>query len=85
MPAVAPAEVNTLPSRTKIRSGSTRTFGWRRASVSHTAQCVVARRPSNRPAEARTSAPLHTEQTRLARPASRRTPSVSSTDPAAPA
>ncbi len=50
MPAVTPADVRTLPSATKIGSGSTSTCGKRRASSSHHAQCVVTRRPSSRPA-----------------------------------
>ena len=50
IPAVTPADVTTSPSRTKIGSASTRTSGYRSASRSQLAQCVVARRPSSRPA-----------------------------------
>ena len=66
MPAVMPAEVQTGPSRTKMRSGSSRTFGKRRAKSAVRDQWVVARRPSSRPAAARTKAP---EQTLATRPA----------------
>ena len=72
MPAVTPAEVETLPSRTKIGSRSTRTAGTAAASASHTAQWVVARRPSSSPASPRRNAPLQTEVTRRARSAVRR-------------
>ena len=74
IPAVTPADVHTLPSRTKIGSGSTVTLGYRRAKSSHHAQCVVARRPSSSPAAASTNAPVHTDVTRRLRRASRRTP-----------
>ena len=67
MPAVTPAEVQTWPSRTKMRSSSTSTSGYSRAMMSHTDQCVVARRPSSSPAAARISAPLHTDVTRRLR------------------
>ena len=58
---MTPAEVATLPSRTKIRSGSTITFGCRSARAAHHAQWVVARRPSSRPAVASSSAPVQTD------------------------
>ena len=64
MPAVTPAEVATLPSRTKIGSGSTVTAGNIRARRSQLDQWVVARRPSSSPACASTKAPEHTEVTR---------------------
>ena len=68
MPAVTPADVHTLPSRTKIGSGSTVDV---RDSVararSHARQCVVARRPSSSPAAASTNAPVHTDATRRLR------------------
>ena len=72
MPAVTPADVYTRSSRTKMGSRSTRTAGNRRASASHAAQWVVARRPSSSPASARRNAPVHTAATRLARRAVRR-------------
>ena len=72
MPAVTPAEVETLPSRTKIGSRSTRAVGYRCWSASHTAQWVVARRPSSSPASPSRKAPLQTEVTRRARSAVRR-------------
>ena len=67
MPAVTPAEVRIGPSATKIGSGSTVTAGKARASASHHAQCVVARRPSSSPARASRKAPVQTEATRRAR------------------
>lgn len=53
----------------KIGSGSTVTLGWRRAICSQNAQCVVARRPSRRPASASRNAPPHTDATRRDRSA----------------
>ena len=43
--AVTPAELNMLPSRTKMRSGSTMASGWRVANSSANCQWVVTRRP----------------------------------------
>ena len=48
-PAVTPAEVHTLPSRTKIGLGSTSTAGKFSARALQAAQCVVARRPFDSP------------------------------------
>ena len=53
IPAVIPAEVHTGPSMIKMRSSSTFTFGNRACSSRARFQCVVARRPSSRPASAR--------------------------------
>ncbi len=58
MPAAVPAEVSTSPSSTKSSRGSTCTRGYRLASVGAYIQCVVAGRPSSRPAAARTNAPV---------------------------
>jgi hypothetical protein len=66
MPAVTPADVQTSPSRTKIGSGSTFTPGYRAASASQESQCVVARRPSRRPASASRKAPEQTDAVRRA-------------------
>ena len=77
MPAVMPAEVHTGPSRTKMRSGSSRTRGKRRAKSAVRFQWVVARRPSSRPAAASTKAPEQTLAVRLARAAAARTKSSS--------
>jgi len=49
------------PSRVKIGSGSTRTSGYWPCSSPAEAQCVVARRPSSRPAAASRNAPVHTD------------------------
>jgi hypothetical protein len=55
IPAVTPADVATEPSRTKIRSGSTRTCGCAAASAAQSSQCVVAPgRRAARPARGRT-------------------------------
>ena len=70
MPAVTPADVQTLPSRTKMRSRFHRVCGWFRLSRSHADQCVVARLPSSSPAAASTNAPVHTDVTRRLRRAS---------------
>ena len=71
MPAVTPADVHTLPSRTKIGSGSTVTSGYSAREVRRTTtQCVVARFPSSRPAAASTNVPVHTDATRRLRRAS---------------
>lgn len=64
IPAVTPAEVASLPSRTKIGSGSTSTAGWSRARCSQTVQCVVTRCPSSSPASASSIAPVQTETSR---------------------
>src|SRR6267142_5166484 len=61
MPAVIPAEVHTEPSTMKMRSSSTFTFGNRACNSRARCQCVVARRPSSRPASASTNAPVHVE------------------------
>src|SRR6266446_4309390 len=60
IPAVMPAEVHTLPSRQKMRSASTRMDGYSRCRRAAYRQCVVARRPSNNPAAARTNTPVQT-------------------------
>ena len=60
MPAVVPADVQISPSRTKMRSGSSVTCGYRRRQWSVLFQCVVARRPSSRPASARRKVPEQT-------------------------
>ena len=65
MPAVTPAEVHTLPSRTKIGSGSNRTLGKRAANSAQRPQWVAARRPSSSPAVATRKAPLHTDSSPL--------------------
>jgi arginase family protein len=67
MLAALPAEVRMSPSSTNSTPGSTVTFGYRRANSSHSAQCVVARRPSSSPASARANAPVHSEMMRLPR------------------
>lgn len=64
MPAVTPADVYTVPSRTKIASGSTVTPECRRARVAACRQCVTARRPSSSPARASRNAPVHTDAVR---------------------
>lgn len=64
IPAVTPAEVAGLPSRTKIGSGSTSTAGKVRARWSQTVQCVVTRCPSSCPAAASSRAPVQTETSR---------------------
>src|SRR3954465_9742078 len=66
IPAVTPADVQTLPWRVKIGSGSTSTSGWRRARASHADQWVVTRRPSSSPAWASRKAPVQTDATRRA-------------------
>ena len=71
-PRVTPAEVNSVPSRTKIASGSTVIAGYARPSSPACRQWVVARRPSSSPAAARTKAPVQIEQTRPDRAASAR-------------
>ncbi len=62
--AALPAEVSTRPSSTYRTSGSTSTPGWRVLRSAVCAQCVVARRPSRRPAAASTNAPVHRDTRR---------------------
>ncbi len=54
-----------------MRSRSTRACGRSACSSSHTRQCVVASRPSSRPAAASAKAPVHTLATRRMRGALR--------------
>ncbi len=61
---VTPADDHTRPSRTKIASGSTLTFGWRVARREVCIQWVAARLPSRTPAAASMKLPTHTEHTR---------------------
>src|SRR6266566_5513883 len=71
IPAATPAEV-MMPSSTTRRSRSTlmRSLNdWRR---SWAPQCVVARRPSSRPARAKSNEPVHTDVTLRALAATRR-------------
>lgn len=63
-PEAAPAEVSTRPSSTKRTSGSRSTCGYIRPNASATCQWVVARRPSRRPAAARTNAAVQMETMR---------------------
>ena len=58
IPAALPAEVRTSASSVKSTPASTVTLGYRAASSSAWAQCVVARRPSRSPAAASTNAPV---------------------------
>jgi hypothetical protein len=58
IPAVIPAEVHSGSSTMKMRSSSTFTFGNRVCKSRARFQCVVARRPSSRPAPARIKAPV---------------------------
>ena len=70
MPAVTPAEVHTLPSRTKIGSGSTSIAGYLACNSLARAQWVVTRRPSSRPGrggEERPRAHGHEPSARVAR------------------
>jgi hypothetical protein len=83
MPDVTPAEVQTLPSRTKIGVGSTLSSGWRRASSSVEAQWVVTVFPSSRPAPARRKEPEHTDVTLRERRAALRIQRISSTSSSA--
>ena len=72
---MTPADVHTLPSRTKIGSGSTVIDGYRRAmSRRTTSSASSARLPSSIPAAASTNAPVHTDATRAARCAACRPP-----------
>ena len=74
MPAVTPADVHTLPSRTKIGSDSTVTCGCTVGEVlARRSSASSARLPSSRPAAASTNAPVHTDATRRLRRASRAT------------
>ena len=82
IPAVTPAEVATLPSRTKIRSGSTVTSGCARPGRSTTPSASSRGGRRAGPAVASSSAPVQTDVTLRARPASRamcRTTAASST------
>ena len=67
MPAALPAEVRMSPSSMYSTPGSTVTFGYRRASSAHSAQCVVARRPSSSPAAARRTRRCTATRSRLPR------------------
>ena len=67
IPAATPALVNTGPSSTNSTSGSSFTWGYRRANSSALAQCVVAGRSSSRPAAARTKAPVQIDMIRAPR------------------
>ncbi|SKU47688.1 Uncharacterised protein [Mycobacteroides abscessus subsp. abscessus] len=60
MPAAVPALVIRSPSSTNSTSRSTVAVGYWRASVSVYIQCVVQRRPSNRPAAPAMNAPEQT-------------------------
>ena len=66
-PAAEPAEVTIPPSSTSDTSGRTSTAGKRAASAGAKRQCVVALRPSSRPAAARTNAPPQIEHRRAPR------------------
>ncbi len=55
-----------------MRSSSTRTAGWRACISRAIAQCVVARRPSSKPASASTKPPVQMPATRRARALARR-------------
>src|SRR5262249_42204306 len=66
MQRVTPAEVQIVPSRTKIGSGSTCTAEKRWANLAIYCQWVAARRPSNNPASATRIAPVQTEAMRRA-------------------
>ena len=61
MPAVTPAELNSGPSRTKIRSGSTIADGYAAASSGAYRQWVATRLPPRRPAAPSRKAPVQTE------------------------
>ncbi len=58
MPEATPAEVSTSPSSTNNTSGSSLTWGNKRAKRAASRQCVVAGRPSSRPAAASTYEPV---------------------------
>jgi hypothetical protein len=62
----------------KIGSGSTVRSGNRSASVAQCRQCVVTLRPVSSPASAKANAPVHTDAICPARPALRRSQSISS-------
>ena len=61
MPALTPALVTRSPSSTKREATSVRTVGSSSDSRFSDAQCVVARRPTSRPAAANTRLPVHTD------------------------
>src|SRR5947207_150121 len=61
MPAEIPAEVSTLPSSTTCSLSSTFTAGNNSRIRSSARQCVVARRPSSRPAWPSSSEPVQTD------------------------
>lgn len=65
MPAATPAEVRTSPSSMNRTSWSTSICGNSRCSRSASAQCVVAGRPSRKPAAARTYTPVQMEARRV--------------------
>ena len=65
IPAARPAEVSTSPSSTNSTFSSTRTCGCSRRSSSANFQCVVAGRPSSRPAAASTNAPVQIDTSRV--------------------
>ncbi len=78
-----PAEVQTVPSRVKMRLPSTLTRGNRRCSRAAYCQCVVTRGPSSSPAFARVKAPVQTLAVRRTAGAQAATISASSEGPAA--
>src|SRR5713226_4889457 len=63
-PAVIPADVHTWPSAIKIRSTSTEAFGKRLCSSFAKSQCVVALRPSSKPASPKMNAPVQIDARR---------------------
>ena len=67
IPAVTPADVYVLPSRTHMGLRSTLTAGYLCLNSSATNQWVVARLPSSKPASASWKAPTHTEAIRRVR------------------
>src|SRR5215472_9247375 len=69
MPAATPPEVRTLPSSMYSTSGTTLICGYASARAAQCGQCVVARRPSSRPAAASTNAPRHNDTIRAPRAA----------------
>ena len=65
IPAATPAEVSTSPSSMNRTSASTLMLGKTRWKCSASAQCVVAGRPSRRPAAASTYTPVQIEANRV--------------------
>ena len=63
-PAPSPAEVSTSPSSTKSTFSLSNTFGYSSRNSSACAQCVVAGRPSSRPAAPSTNAPVQIDMIR---------------------